>query len=268
MAGTRRTLRGTIRVFALIVCSVAPAVLSSVARADACNPGVAALNSVAVSDQNEKFRLIALLCPVLAEPVQVRRAAQLGLYDGSSPLAIKIGGVTTSSPAASAAPAGSDDAPPSPAAARILSLAPALSAAARANELDPLLLHAVAHVESRHNTQALSPAGARGVMQVMPATAQRFGIANPEQSLFDTETNLRAGAAYLRTLIGRYGHDLRLALAAYNAGEGAVAKYGGNVPPYPETQAYVRDVLAVYRRLNSSFTVSPSGALLARGEQP
>ena len=66
-------------------------------------------------------------------------------------------------------------------------------------------------------------------------------------------TNLRASAAYLRTLRTRYGDDLRLVLAAYNAGEGAVDKYGGAVPPYPETQAYVRDVLAVYRRLTLDF---------------
>jgi soluble lytic murein transglycosylase-like protein len=72
----------------------------------------------------------------------------------------------------------------------------------------------------------------------------------------------------VRTLRGRYGDDLRLVLAAYNAGEGAVAKYGSAVPPYPETQAYVRDVLAVYRRLASEFSVSPAGAIVARGARP
>jgi len=136
--------------------------------------------------------------------------------------------------------------------------------AARESQIDPLLLHAIAHIESRHNPRAVSKAGARGVMQVMPATGKRFGVHNPEQGLFDAATNLRASAAYLRTLRTRYGDDLRLMLAAYNAGEGAVAKYGGTVPPYPETQAYVRDVLAVYRRLTSTFTVSGSGALVAR----
>lgn len=103
-------------------------------------------------------------------------------------------------------------------------------------------------------------------MQVMPATGKRFGVSNPEQGLFDAATNLRASAAYLRTLRGRFGDDLRLVLAAYNAGEGAVDKYGGAVPPYPETQAYVRDVLAVYRRLTSAFAVSESGQLIARGD--
>jgi soluble lytic murein transglycosylase-like protein len=101
-------------------------------------------------------------------------------------------------------------------------------------------------------------------MQMMPATAQRFGVADG-RALFDAETNLRAAAGYLRTLRRRYGDDLRLVLAAYNAGEGAVTKAGGNVPPYPETQAYVRDVTAVYRRLAAHFTVSPAGTLVARG---
>jgi soluble lytic murein transglycosylase-like protein len=145
-----------------------------------------------------------------------------------------------------------------------MSLAPALLEAARESQLDPLLLHAIAHIESRHNPRAVSKAGARGVMQVMPATGKRFGVHDPEQGLFDASTNLRASAAYLRTLRTRYGDDLRLMLAAYNAGEGAVAKAGGTVPPYPETQAYVRDVLAVYRRLASTFSVSDSGQLVAR----
>jgi soluble lytic murein transglycosylase-like protein len=142
-----------------------------------------------------------------------------------------------------------------------MSLAPALMDAARDNQVDPLLLHAIAHIESRHNPRAVSKAGARGVMQVMPATGKRFGVNNPEQGLFDASTNLRASAAYLHTLRGRYGDDLRLVLAAYNAGEGAVDKAGGAVPPYPETQA---DVLAVYRTLTSTFSVSATGELIKR----
>ncbi|NRF67264.1 lytic transglycosylase domain-containing protein [Aquincola sp. S2] len=148
---------------------------------------------------------------------------------------------------------------------RIVALAPALVDAARAHQLDPLLLHAIAHIESRHNPQAVSPAGARGLMQVMPATAERFGVRNAERTLHDTQTNLRASAALLRTLQGRYGADLRLVLAAYNAGEGAVAKHGNDVPPYPETQAYVRDVSAIYRRLKDEFRVSAAGELVAKG---
>jgi soluble lytic murein transglycosylase-like protein len=150
-------------------------------------------------------------------------------------------------------------------AVRVLSLAASLTAAARAHNIDPLLLHAIAHVESRHNARAVSPAGARGVMQVMPATGRRFGVKD-DKTLFDADTNLRASAAYLRTLRDRHGDDLRLVLAAYNAGEGAVEKHGRNVPPYPETQAYVRDVIAVHRRLSAQFAVSPSGDLIARAE--
>lgn len=157
-------------------------------------------------------------------------------------------------------------APPTREAARVIDISPALAATALEFGIDPLLLHSVAHVESRHNPQAVSPAGARGMMQVMPATARRFGVGNPEQTLLDARVNLRASAAYLQKLRERFGEDLRLTLAAYNAGEGAVSTYGG-VPPFAETQAYVRDVLAVYRRLRDSFSVSPTGQLIERGSR-
>jgi soluble lytic murein transglycosylase-like protein len=121
---------------------------------------------------------------------------------------------------------------------------------ARRNDLDPLLLHALIHVESRHRSDAVSPAGARGAMQLMPATAERFGVGNTRQ-LHDDAFNLAAGAAHLKALSGEFGDDLELVLAAYNAGEGAVRRYGRKVPPFPETQAYVRDVLGTYRRLQS-----------------
>ncbi|WP_280156095.1 lytic transglycosylase domain-containing protein [Piscinibacter sp. XHJ-5] len=228
-------------------------------------PLSAALAASAAAASAEKFKLIAQQCDVLAEPAQVHRAAQLGLYERGAPVAVAMPSspapdAAASAPAAPAAPLTGD-------AARVLSLAPALINAAQEHDIDPLLLHAVAHVESRHNARAVSPAGARGVMQVMPATAKRFGVDQPERQLFDAATNARAAAAYLRTLRSRYGDDLRLVLAAYNAGEGAVAKHGGNVPPYPETQAYVRDVLAVYRRLTSEFSVSASGRIVARGSR-
>ncbi len=133
---------------------------------------------------------------------------------------------------------------------RALQLASAVDDVARRHDIDPLLLHAIAHVESRHNTMATSPAGARGVMQVMPATARRFGVATA-QSLQEPRTNLDVSASYLKTLQRRFGNDLTLVLAAYNAGEGAVEKYGRRVPPYAETQSYVRQVLAHYRRLTA-----------------
>jgi soluble lytic murein transglycosylase-like protein len=218
----------------------------------------------------EKFKLIAQYCNVLNEPATVHRAAQLDLYDGSRSVAVPMSGSEQTPEGASQEPPAAPPEtsaplpPPDRNAARVISLAPALTEAARAHDLDPLLLHAIAHVESRHNARAESPAGARGVMQVMPATGRRFGVADG-QELFDANTNVRASAAYLRTLHKRFDGDLKLVLAAYNAGEGAVEKHGRAIPPYAETQAYVRDVLAIYQRLSNEFSVSPDGALIARG---
>ena len=101
------------------------------------------------------------------------------------------------------------------------------------------LLHAVVRAESAYNAGAVSPAGATGLMQLMPATAARYQVQNIE----DPTENLRGGARYLRDLLNLFGNDLQLALAAYNAGENAVAQYGNRIPPYPETQRYVRKVL-------------------------
>ena len=140
-------------------------------------------------------------------------------------------------------------------AARLISraeaLAPQVDAVARRYDIDPLLLHAIAHVESRHNPAARSPAGALGVMQVMPATGARFGVAQPE-ALQQPGTNLEVSAAYLKTLQQRFGNNLSLVLAAYNAGEGAVERHGRHVPPYAETQSYVRQVLDRYRVLSQT----------------
>jgi soluble lytic murein transglycosylase-like protein len=217
-----------------------------------------------------KFALIAQQCPGAAAPESVQQAAQLDLYErGSVSIAMSEPLYEPAPPAPALMPPAAPQmvpARPDPDIERIRALAPAVTAAARANGVDPLLLHAIAHVESRHRTTAVSPAGARGVMQVMPATARRFGVAD-ERRLFDADINLNASAAYLRTLHSRYGDDLRLVLAAYNAGEGAVERYGRNVPPYAETLAYVRDVLAIYRRLAANFAVTPAGTLVARGDE-
>lgn len=121
-------------------------------------------------------------------------------------------------------------------------------AAARRHDIDPDLLQAIMSVESSSNARALSPVGARGLMQVMPATGARFGVTDPA-SLYEPEINLNAASAYLKTLQGLFGNDLALVLAAYNAGEGAVQKYGRQIPPYRETQAYIRNVLARYDQL-------------------
>lgn len=133
--------------------------------------------------------------------------------------------------------------------ARVRALAPLMAAVAQRHDIDPLLLHAVAHIESRHQTQAISPAGARGLMQVMPATGRSMGVEAPDHALLTPEANLEASARYLKRLQARFGNDLTLVLAAYNAGEGAVERYGRRVPPFAETQAYVRNVMAVYAEL-------------------
>ncbi len=136
--------------------------------------------------------------------------------------------------------------PTPPMVQRVRDLADTMAAAAAKHDVDPLLLHAMAHVESKHNSQAKSPAGALGVMQVMPNTARRFGVSDPDRSLHHAVINVDVGAAYVSTLKQRYSNDLNLVLAAYNAGEGAVDRYGLRVPPYPETRRYVKDVLDTY----------------------
>ena len=116
--------------------------------------------------------------------------------------------------------------------------------AAQRHHLDAALLAAVVHVESGGNPQAVSPAGAQGLTQLIPATAQRFGVQDP----FDPAQSLDGAAKYLRGLMGQFGGDVSKALAAYNAGEGNVKKYGG-VPPFAETQAYVASIV---RRISYS----------------
>jgi len=125
-----------------------------------------------------------------------------------------------------------------PAAAGGKDLAAMAIAAARRHSLDPDLVQAVVAVESGFRPDAVSPKGAQGLMQLMPYTARALGV----KDTFDPAANLDGGTRYLRALIKRYGGDVTRALAAYNAGEGAVARHGG-VPPYPETLAYVRKVL-------------------------
>ena len=119
-----------------------------------------------------------------------------------------------------------------------------IDAAAKACRLEPALLHAVIAAESGFDSAAISTSGAVGLMQLMPNTGQRYG----ERDLRDPEKNIHAGAKYLRDLMKLFNSDLALALAAYNAGENAVLKYGGRIPPYRQTQIYVPKVLAFYKR--------------------
>lgn len=115
---------------------------------------------------------------------------------------------------------------------------------ARQYGLEDALLHAVISVESHYDARAVSRAGAQGLMQLMPATARRYGVSNS----FDPVQNLAGGAQYLRDLLLMFNSDKRLALAAYNAGENAVVKYGNQIPPYRETVQYVPRVLGFYQR--------------------
>lgn len=133
------------------------------------------------------------------------------------------------------------DAPSGSVASRVTRLAPIVDEVARAAGMDSALLMAVIDVESGGNPQAVSPMGATGLMQLMPDTGAQHGASN----LFDPRQNIAAGARYLHQLIHQFG-DVQLALAAYNAGEGAVQKYGGQIPPYAETMAYVPKVMGRY----------------------
>jgi soluble lytic murein transglycosylase-like protein len=113
-----------------------------------------------------------------------------------------------------------------------------VEAAAKKHDVDPLLVHSVISTESNYNPYAVSPKGAQGLMQLMPATARRFGVRNS----FDIKENIEGGVRYLKYLGSLFPNDPRLAIAAYNAGEGAVWKYGNNIPPYRETEQYVQRV--------------------------
>lgn len=198
-----------------------------------------------------------------------------GLWRPNTPFAVAL---STSAPAAATPPPGFPGGPGPAAWARVSTAAlrtalaaaeppagsppptwwsPALAAAAAATGVPVALLGAVAQEESRGNPRAVSPAGAQGLMQLMPGTAAALGVG----SVFDARANALGGAEYLAGWLFAYGgrqagcvsdpaacpQALRLALAAYNAGPGTVAHYGG-VPPYPETQRYVAQVTALYLR--------------------
>ncbi len=134
--------------------------------------------------------------------------------------------------------------------------------------VDPKLVKSVMLVESNFNPRAISRKGARGLMQLMPETARRFGVADR----FDALENLRGGVEYLATLLKLFSGDVALSLAAYNAGEGAVAKHAG-VPPFAETREYVRRALVAYRGsaapvLSGGFRGMPTGADTAAVRAP
>lgn len=125
----------------------------------------------------------------------------------------------------------------------------AFKAAAKRTGVEDAMLRAIAHAESNFDETAVSPKGAQGVMQLMPATAAELGV----KDAFSAAQSIEGGARYLRTLLKRYKNDRTLAIAAYNAGPGAVARFGG-VPPYAETQAYLEKVTALYERYKRALS--------------
>jgi soluble lytic murein transglycosylase-like protein len=116
--------------------------------------------------------------------------------------------------------------------------------------VDPLLIVAQMKQESSFNRGATSHKGARGLMQLMPDTARRFGVRN----IYNPKQNIDAGVKYMRWLLDKFGGDVDLALAGYNAGEGAVMKYGNQIPPYRETKSYVKRITAHYAELSASLS--------------
>ncbi|MFN2500722.1 MAG: lytic transglycosylase domain-containing protein [Pyrinomonadaceae bacterium] len=117
----------------------------------------------------------------------------------------------------------------------------------RRYRIDPLLIYAQMHQESSFKLRALSYKGASGLMQLMPATARRLGVSN----IYDPRQNIEGGVKYMRMLLDMFGQDVNLALAGYNAGEGAVMKYGYQIPPYSETREYVRRISARYGSISN-----------------
>ena len=140
---------------------------------------------------------------------------------------------------------------PRPLSIRVHHYAPIIEQACYKYKVDPDLVKALIQVESAYNSQALSNAGAIGLMQLMPATATRFGV----KKIYDPQDNIYGGVQYLRFLLHLFKGDLTLAVAGYNAGEGAVQRFNG-VPPYTETRNYVSRVLTLYAKADApnSFT--------------
>ncbi len=187
------------------------------------------------------FAALLLAAPpaAAAPPVELRNpAVPGGLANGASPFRLSIQRSEYVLQGTQGRLAGSAAGQRSPAAS---AFSPLIERQARAKGVDPGLVHAVIRAESAYRPDAVSPKGAVGLMQLMPATARRFGVLDREHP----ESNVSAGTAYLRLLLDRFD-SVPLALAAYNAGEGAVMRYGNQIPPYAETRGYVARVLRDY----------------------
>lgn len=165
---------------------------------------------------------------------------------------IKGGALVLAEPQRTAPPSGRQPSADTRPARQKQAVAPLVSAAAATHNLPEELLLAVIEAESNFNPQAVSPKGAQGLMQLMPETARFLGVTDA----FDPVANIDGGARYLKAMLTRFGNDLPLALAAYNAGPAAVQRNGA-IPPYAETQNYVATILRRYHGLASAAAKSP-----------
>jgi hypothetical protein len=133
----------------------------------------------------------------------------------------------------------------------------------RRNAVDPLLLYSIMHQESTFKPRAMSYKGARGLMQLMPGTAIRFGVT----SIWDPQQNIEGGSRYMRFLLDKFDGNVELALAGYNAGEGAVIKYGYRIPPYNETQEYVRRISKRYSLIRDPLAARNASTVVAANQK-
>jgi len=218
---------------------VFPAVLAAAVSAAAGPDRPQRITSVVRPDLRTGKLVRSLI--VTSKPVNPQRVAETVVAETPVPLrvvsnAVAIEPVTGLEPVTRLEPPTAD----APAAG----IDEAVGRIALQHQLSPQLIHSVIKVESNYNPYAVSAKGAQGLMQLIPSTARRFGVSNS----FDPAENIQGGAKYLRYLLDLYGGSYPLALAAYNAGEGAVAKYGG-VPPYAETRNYLT---RVHKRLEEA----------------